>query len=212
MSYNYKHVSFDLDGVLLHSLHLMESAWNYADRQSGLSIAFPNFFSLIGRPFDEVLSELGVKRSKWAQVREDFEFYSSENVSLLSLFPDTKETLIKMRQEFNAISIVTSKSKRRTKQILEQFEIGMYFDLVVTPEDIYPRKGKPSPDALLYACEQVGVLPKQTIYIGDMEVDYLCACAAGTDFMFASWGYGKIEQQSYVYLNSIKEISDVVES
>ena len=52
---------------------------------------------------------------------------------------------------------------------------------------------------------EAGEDPFDTIYVGDMETDYIAAKRAGIDYVHAAWGYGKIID-SIPYLNSISDL------
>ena len=48
---------------------------------------------------------------------------------------------------------------------------------------------KPHPEPLLYACGQIGVSPKNCIYVGDAERDIIAGNAAGMTTIAALFGY-----------------------
>ena len=72
---------------------------------------------------------------------------------------------------------------------------------------LYSGRGKPSPDQLLYACHMVGEDPGDTLYVGDMEVDRLCAKRSGCHFVHANWGYGNITTVKDIFFDSIKDLA-----
>ena len=48
---------------------------------------------------------------------------------------------------------------------------------------------KPAPDSVLYAIQALGAQPETTLYIGDSEVDYETAQAAGVRCVLVTWGF-----------------------
>jgi phosphoglycolate phosphatase-like HAD superfamily hydrolase len=54
------------------------------------------------------------------------------------------------------------------------------FDAAVYADDV--EHGKPHPEALLRALEELGVAPAATVYVGDTTVDLEMASAAGARF------------------------------
>ena len=68
--------------------------------------------------------------------------------------------------------------------------------------------GKPEPDQILYAMSQTHCDNKETVYIGDMEVDKIAAEKAKIDFVFAEWGYGKVK--SRYSIKNISELRDII--
>ena len=49
--------------------------------------------------------------------------------------------------------------------------------------------GKPDPEMMLYAADQLEVEPERILYVGDSEVDRAFAEAAGTGCVLVSWGF-----------------------
>ena len=62
-------------------------------------------------------------------------------------------------------------------QLLAQFDLGAYFDLVVTASDV--KRPKPHPEALLKISRHFRLKPHQVLYIGDSAVDEQAARSAG---------------------------------
>lgn len=52
---------------------------------------------------------------------------------------------------------------------------------------------KPTPLPLLHACRAAGVLPAETLYVGDAEIDVLAAQAAGMPIAIVGFGYAPEE-------------------
>ena len=91
------------------------------------------------------------------------------------------------------ISIVTSKNNERTLEIVTRIPPNIQFDIVITPEDISPDRGKPCPETLLLACIKTNVDPRNTIFIGDMEVNRETAYRSGVHFVFLVGDIRRIE-------------------
>lgn len=47
---------------------------------------------------------------------------------------------------------------------------------------------------------------KKAVYVGDTEGDYMAACSAGVEFIFAAYGFGEVEDAKYV----AKEAKDII--
>jgi phosphoglycolate phosphatase/AHBA synthesis associated protein len=62
------------------------------------------------------------------------------------------------------------------------------FDAVVGGTDV--ERGKPAPDIVLRACEQVGVAPDAAVVVGDTAFDRDAALAAGAAFAGLRFGDG----------------------
>ena len=83
--------------------------------------------------------------------------------------------------------IATNKPRIYTDAILRENIFNPMPNCVICPEDI--RNPKPSPEALLLACEILGCNPKETVYIGDHARDIEAGNTAGMYTIFANYGY-----------------------
>ena len=83
--------------------------------------------------------------------------------------------------------IVTNKPRRFTLGLIESMGLHKRAACIVSGDDA--PQPKPSPATLLLACEQVGVKPKNCMYVGDAERDIQAGKAAGMQTVIALFGY-----------------------
>jgi phosphoglycolate phosphatase-like HAD superfamily hydrolase/CMP-N-acetylneuraminic acid synthetase len=188
---NIQHVAFDLDGVLIDSLAVMEIAWSKAMSEVSYDIPFSEYKKYIGIPFRDIIMRLGCDINQFDRISDIYNYFSRKNINKITAYDGVIESLICIKKEGIKISIVTSKNKERTLEIITRILPNIQFDTVITPEDISSDRGKPCPDSLLLACIKTNVDPRNTIYIGDMEVDRETAYRSGVHFFFAGWGYSE---------------------
>ena len=206
----FTHIVFDFDGVLIDSLTLMSGAWEYAMASVDLSIPFDKYKEHIGLPFVEILRKLNVDENLYSVVSEKYDIFSKKNEDLITIYEGVITSIRLLNDGEIKVSIVTSKSRDRTNSIIESKFSGVNYDAVVTPELVRPGRGKPSPDQLLYACYTGGEDPDDSLFIGDMEVDRLCAERAACHFIHANWGYGSISTVNDVFFDSIEDLVSYV--
>jgi CMP-N-acetylneuraminic acid synthetase/phosphoglycolate phosphatase-like HAD superfamily hydrolase len=205
-----KHISFDLDGVLINSLNVMRQAWEYTMNAVNMSIPFDHYKDHIGIPFNDILNELNIDDSLHSTIFHEYNKISKINEKLIEVYNNTVDSIKLIKNNNIKVSVVTSKSLDRTESILRSKFNKISFDAVITPELVNPGRGKPSPDQLLYACHVVGVDPSYTLYVGDMDVDRMCAKKASCRFIYANWGYGDITSIKDVFFDSITDLTDYV--
>jgi HAD superfamily hydrolase (TIGR01549 family) len=203
---NVRHVSFDLDGVLIDSLELMKESWSYALAELEINVEFQSYKQHIGLPFLEILRALDIGKKYHDEIATRYNSYSAANVGRVKLYEDIGYELDNLKREGIKLSIITSKTRKRTSEIVDHFFGASLFDLIICPEDVPSGRGKPNPDPLLYACVKLGVDPVNTIYVGDMEPDRECANRAGASFVFANWGYGNLDSSKEVWFNGISDL------
>lgn len=207
-----EHVAFDLDGVLIDSIDLMEKAWHHTMRELSLEFQFKDFKKGVGMPFYDILSSMDIPKEHHQNICRLYNNYSRENQSLISVNPDVLTLLERMKKLGVKLSVVTSKDKNRSSDILASFFGSDIFDCHISPEDIISGRGKPSPDPLLQACATAGVDPYKTIYVGDMDVDKQSANRAGVHFVYANWGYGNLTTKEDVWFDELQDLVDYLES
>ena len=199
-----KLVLFDLDGVLIDSKSNMELAWKDVCAQLELDTPFEDYFSNIGRPFKEILSIIGINENQ-DLVEHIYNESSLKRISDITFFYGVKDYLHFLSDKNIKIGIVTSKSKIRVTPILK--EIGIDFSIVKTPDDVC--RGKPSPDHLLMAMALLNVDPLESIFIGDMDVDFMAAQRAHVDYLHVAWGYGEHIEGAKI-INQLTDINQYI--
>ena len=203
------HVSFDLDGVLVDSLHVMSHAWEVACSEIGLDIPFDvGYRKCIGRPFPEILEELSVPKPMRETLRARYFQVTQEKEDLVYLYPDVAEGVSELNEMGTALSIVTSKPLERAKSLLHSLLPDTNW-ILVSPELLEPGRGKPAPDGLRLAASLHDVSPEQSLFVGDMDVDFLAARSAGFSYLHAVWGYGEAVEGARE-VSHFRSISDLV--
>ena len=196
-----KAVLFDLDGVLLNSRPNMERAWQDVRERSGVSVDFEDYFKNIGRPFSDILAILGLQ-DRADEIESVYSQSSKDNFDLATFYPFVVESLQKIEDHGIKLGIVTSKDQERTEFFLKRFPVK--FSNVQTPNPCF--RGKPSPDHLLVAMADLNVDPKDSLFVGDAEVDAMAALRAGVDYCHANWGYGETKLDHATFLNEIQSL------
>jgi len=184
-----KHISFDLDGVLIDTIDVMNMSWDVVIDKFALLVSFDEYRKLIGRPFKEILSMLNIDCSLHCEIEDTYSKISEENIDKIKLYDGVIECIRFLNEIGMKVSIVTSKDRRRTNALVDRLLRDVHIDIIVCPEDVCTNRGKPNPDQLLLACIKAGVSPHETIFLGDMKVDALTSKESGTSFVYAGWGY-----------------------
>lgn len=207
---NIEHICFDLDGVLIDSIEIMEGAWNFSCESMGINIPFSEYKKGIGMPFEVILDLVGIESEKHQDFKNIYDEFSEKNIELIKLPAEVRDSLKRLKDENLKISVVTSKCKYRTKNIMDKFFKSDDFDIVLSPDDVPSGRGKPHPDPLLFVCAVLGVDPYNSLYVGDMKTDKTAAKRAGYHFIYANWGYGDLQKVKDVWFNSLKDLTDYI--
>jgi phosphoglycolate phosphatase len=105
------------------------------------------------------------------------------------------------------LAVVSQKARAGLVQLLEQLEIGRYFDLVLGSDDVTV----PKPQAALFerhvASRYPGVAVDRVLVVGDTAIDLLFAANIGASSCWAEYGYG--DERGCRALGSTYSIADV---
>ena len=181
---------FDLDGVIIDSRKNMEKSWAAVQAVFDIKVPFDQYFEQVGRPFDEIMEIIGLH--KLAQpIKKVYDTASACRLDMIEPYEGCIETIQSIKKQGKRIGVVTSKSQDRTLEIIKQF--GVLFDVIECPNG--RGRGKPNPDPILRAIIKCQSDPAETIYVGDMEVDYEAAKRAGVRYIHVEWGYGEYDHE-----------------
>lgn len=178
-------VLLDLDGVLVDSRDAMETAWRAVQHDLGVTTPFDAYFRHIGRPFRDILARIGLA-DQADEIARVYRATALREAPRVPAFPGIHTALARLERRGVKLGVVTSKARSQTAWTLAQFDVE--FATVQTPEPHCP--GKPAPYPLLVAASEAGVGVRESVFVGDMDVDGLAARAAGMRFLHAGWGYG----------------------
>ncbi len=178
----------------------MRQAWDVVREKTELEIPFESYFALIGRPFRDIMTRLGVT-SGIEQIEKIYMTASFDFLAEATFFNGVREAIRELDDMGIKIGVVTSKDKPRTKAVLSQLDVR--FASVQSPNGIL--RGKPAPDHLLVAMAEAGEDPADTLFMGDMDTDWQAARRAGIDYVHAGWGYGDLPE----LVPTLESISDL---
>lgn len=154
---------FDMDGVLVDSMHLHAAAWNMAFSEAGIIISPESIFRLEGANdrgiVENILYDKGIFGSfdsfSSIAVRKQALF----NVMDVKPFPGINECLELFSSNY-LLAVVSGSDRNAVDGILGR-HFHVHFDAVVSGDDIV--NGKPSPDPYLKALEYLGTDPENCI-------------------------------------------------
>ncbi len=177
-------IILDLDGSLVDSNALHAEAWAQVLADQGVAIPAARIGREIGKGADPLLEALlGEEAAKRlakplgeAEVKGFVELAESRG---LRAFDRAGELLKCLRERGLKLVLATSGKATAVEKIesLTGLKVRDLMDAVVTGDDA--DESKPSPDALLAACEKLGVHPAQCAMIGDTGWDAEACVRAG---------------------------------
>ena len=195
-------ILFDLDGTLIDSTEaILESFHNSFDLHKHPHPDDQAIKALIGHPLDVMYAELGIEESK---VR-DFVHTYKEHYRVIStqktvLLPEAIEA-VEEAKKFARLGIVTTKTGKYSRVLMEHFGLMHHFDVLIGREDV--QNPKPHAEPINKAIEQMKVLREKCWMIGDTRLDIASANNAGINSIGVLSGYDNLEQ--------LKTLTDIIE-
>ena len=104
------------------------------------------------------------------------------------LVPGVDGMLAQLRGRY-PMAVVSARDEKSTMLFLNQFDLGKYFDVIVT--GLSAPHTKPYPDPILLAAQKMGVKPADCLMIGDTTVDIRAGKAAGAQAVGVLCGFGE---------------------
>jgi phosphoglycolate phosphatase len=184
-------VFFDLDGTLVDTAPDMVTVLQEMQRDHGIDpIAYElarsnvsnGALGLLKAGFPDISNE-----QRQGLVGEYVERYSLSVCRRTTLFPGMPELLSLLEQANIPWGVVTNKPARLTDPLLEALGLMERAASAISGDTLPKRKPDPAP--LFHACQEVGVSPGESIYVGDAARDIEAGLAAGMMTIAAAYGY-----------------------
>ncbi len=180
-------VLFDLDGTLIDStdVHL----YSFLDALDALGIprkpgVEDRFRSEVGKRFIDIVMDLypelgeeqirAIRQKKWE--------FTPKYLDRIRVLPHVYDSLNALHGKY-PLALVTSASRKFVQWVFGATNpsLGMYFDVVVSAEDV--SHGKPDPEPFIIAASRLNV--DTAVVVGDTEYDRIAAIRAGFSFVHA---------------------------
>ncbi|RCS24519.1 HAD family hydrolase [Phyllobacterium salinisoli] len=189
-----KLVLFDCDGTLVDSAGVIHRCMARTFAEAGIAeIDEAQTRSIIGLSLDHAIARL-LKCDLDANVAALAQRYKDHFILLRGepdfaepVFPGIPELVVELAHRDDiVIGMVTGKSRRGVRKVLEMHGLSEYFTVVRTADDC---PSKPHPAMVLEACAEMGFDPTEALVVGDAIYDMEMARAAGALAVGVSWGY-----------------------
>jgi phosphoglycolate phosphatase len=177
-----KAIFFDMDGVLIDSV----AAWFYIFNKtlkhfSHDEISREEFDEKVWARDFNIVSRVYFPGKSVKDIREYFDELKEDFVSYLKVIEGVNETLSKLKEAGKKVAVVTNTHKSLAESMLKTHNLLDYFDFIIGADDSV--KGKPEPDMLLTALDELNLAKEEVIFIGDTVWDRMAADNAGIRFI-----------------------------
>jgi phosphoglycolate phosphatase len=193
-------IFFDLDGTLLDSLPGIEYSLHAAFAECGLPLRHDNLREMIGPPIRSILSSAGEIKDLAmldALERAFRESYDSEGWRKTVCFPDISMVLELLCKQQHRLFVVSNKPRHISLQILKTESILDCFEEILTRDSKLPvyRNKEEMIEAILL---RHLINPRNCLMVGDTIEDAKAAEATGISFVYMTYGYGKVGDETSI--------------
>lgn len=207
MTKHVKAIIFDLDGVIIDTLPIMQESFSYAYKQVVSSTEEPPFHIYkrhLGKSLPHILEIMNLPQSMHPLYVEK----SKELLCSTQVYPGIEKIIKLLAAQNIKLGIATGKSTDRAVQILNHLGLADYFNLVIGYDAV--KKPKPSPDCLIKFAAECQLNKNEIIFIGDSISDIETGKNASIATAAVAWGYGNRtelkQSKSDFFLEAVEDI------
>lgn len=193
MLLRFQAVLFDLDGTLLDTLEDLANAMNKVLESRGVPVHPVEAYrlmvgdgveNLVKRALPEAMRDPQNLALSVAAMREEY----SRNWALRTRpYPGVPQLLDGLSSKEVPMAVLSNKPHDFTERMVAEMLGSWRFQVVLGERLGVPRK--PDPTAALQIASQLGIPPRDFVYLGDTDTDMRTAVAAGMFPVGALWGF-----------------------
>jgi phosphoglycolate phosphatase len=194
---NFKCVIFDLDGTLIDTIADIALFMNKALELHRLPpLPVVSYAPLVGWGMKQLAFKVMPASVREAPDSDDIasaltadamRFYGENPVINTNPYPGIMELLTEVKRKKIKTAVLSNKPDAMAYLVVNRLFPSGLFDLIRGEISGSPRKPDPEPawDILL----ELGFSPRETVFLGDSEIDMETALAAGCHAVGAAWGF-----------------------
>jgi phosphoglycolate phosphatase len=194
----FKGVIFDLDGTLANTLSDIAGSMNRVLKAHRYPVhPQQDYKLLVGRGLDNLVIQALPEKFRQppliskclAEMMEDY----GENCMVNTfLYDGIRELLSKLKSQNIKLAVFSNKAEPLTHKIVTHLLQDIQFEKVMGARSDLPKK--PDPAGALFISKEMGIPPREIIYMGDSDVDMMTATRAGMYAVGALWGFRTREE------------------
>jgi HAD superfamily hydrolase (TIGR01549 family) len=185
-------VVFDLDGVLINSIQLMELAYSSVtiDHYGTDHVipTFEHFCNHMGKKLSDIFTALNLPQELVPKYQE----FCLQNEHRIEPFHDVITLIKDLDAHHVPVAIFTGKDRFRTLRILERIGISQIVRYVITSDDVVC--GKPHPEGICKISTALNIPTEQLVMVGDSPHDINAGKVVSTATIGVTWGFATEEE------------------
>jgi HAD superfamily hydrolase (TIGR01509 family) len=170
---------FDWDGTLVDTLGMIYRANVAALAPHGITMSRAWFRAGYTPDWRRAYRELGVPEAVWDDVSA--RWAAEMSTMRPRAMPWARRALRRLRRQGIRVGLVTASTRAVVVPNLARLNLEDVFEVAVYADEVV--HGKPHPEALRRALDELGATATDSVYVGDTIVDLEMAEAAGVHFV-----------------------------
>lgn len=187
----YKLVIFDLDGTLLNTIGDLAAAGNHTLEVMGFP-QYPEeqYKQFVGNGIPKLIERILPDGAESSCTERAFglfmDYYSMHKSDRTKPYPDMPELVRELREAGVTCACNSNKAHEFSAELVRRF-YGGDITMIIGYGAGFP--AKPDPGAALELIRRAGANQRNSLYVGDSDVDMLTGHNAGIDVCAALWGF-----------------------
>jgi phosphoglycolate phosphatase len=202
---------FDLDGTLIDSKMDLIHSVNAMLREKGKAeLPAETIASYIGNGAPQLVARAMGNEASEEERRSAMEFflvhYEAHKLDTTRPYPGVPEALEQLAAL--PMAVLTNKPVRISVRILEEMNLARYFRAIYGGNSF--EKKKPDPMGTNAILRELGMTPREVLFVGDSEVDVQTARNAGTFAATVNFGFGTHDRTAHPPDLYLERMTDLV--
>jgi phosphoglycolate phosphatase len=204
---------FDLDGTLIDSKRDLIHSVNAMLGQMGRPRLDEETISgYIGHGAPLLVSRALGSGAKEEELRHALQFflgyYEEHKLDTTCAYAGVKDALAELSRTKVPMAVLTNKPVKISVRILEALDLASYFRVIYGGNSFETKK--PDPFGALTILNEFGAAPRETMVVGDSEVDVQTARNADMIAAAVNYGFGVHDRTQYPADIYLEKLSDLV--
>lgn len=194
----YKLVVFDFDGTIADTLCDLAVAVNTALSENNLPTHPEHMYNqFVGNGADRLIAtamgDSAQDKQLFSKVKQRFsQYYAEHSNDCTKAYDGINELLSKLSDLGISTAVLSNKPHIFIKPIADKLFREHEFCYLWGNQDRFPKK--PDPTALRHMMAELGISERDTLYVGDSDVDIYTAHNAGVRACGVEWGFRTREE------------------
>jgi phosphoglycolate phosphatase len=208
---------FDLDGTLIDSKRdLIHSVNAMLGEMGRARLDEETISGYIGHGAPLLVSRALGSTAKEDELRRALQFflayYEEHKMDSTCAYPGIPDALAALSRKKVPMAVLTNKPVKISVRILESLGLASYFRVIYGGNSFETKK--PDPFAANKILTEFGAQPRETMIVGDSEVDVQTARNAGTIAAAVNYGFGvhdRTQHPADIYLDKLSDLVPLVD-